>query len=80
MGGLFFLGDDTRTEEKKMRDLEICELLKRYETKFNEQISTECLQMSDEELIVDLRRCLKENIRLEVIHPGINDYDEDDDL
>lgn len=72
--------EDIRTKEEKARDEELEELLYQYKNKFSEQLNTENLQISDEQLIKDVKHCLKEGITLDVIYPGINDYDEDDDL
>lgn len=73
---LFSWGKDTRTEEQKRVDEELNNLLDEYEKRFNKEISTEPLTISDEQLIIDIKRCLKEGITLDVIYPGINDYED----
>lgn len=72
--------EDTRTEKQKKIDEEYSKLLNEYEKRFNDQLNTEVIQISDEQLIKDFKRCLKEGITLDKIYPGLNDYDEEDDL
>jgi hypothetical protein len=71
--------EDTRTEEEKTKDGEYYKLLDDYEEKFDEQLCTECIQLSQEQLIKDLKKCLKNNITLDVIYPGINEFDDECD-
>lgn len=66
-----FKKDDSNTKVP-----EVCGLLKEYEEKFNEQISTEELIMKDEELAAVLKKCLKENKTFSEV-TGI--YFDDDD-
>lgn len=80
MDKLFDWGPDTRTEKQKQIDIEYGELLEQYEDRFKEQLNTEVIQISNEQLIKDFKRCLEEGITLDKIYPGLNDYDEEDDL
>lgn len=74
-----FGNEDTRTEEEKAMDEKFSDLLAKYENRFNEQLSTECLQFSTEEFIEILEKCLKENASIDKFYPGINDLDDDCD-
>lgn len=80
MDKLFDWGPDTRTEKQKQIDIEYGELLEQYEDRFKEQLNTEVIQISNEQLIKDFKRCLEEGITLDKIYPGLYDYDEEDDL
>ncbi|OOM72906.1 hypothetical protein CLPUN_46090 [Clostridium puniceum] len=65
-----------QTEESK----EVCKLLKEYEKKLKDSFCTETLTFSDEELIGILKYCIDNNLKIDTVVPGINDFDGDTDL
>ena len=77
---IFGVSPKIKSEKEKDIYIEFDSLLKQYENKFNDEINTESLQISIEQLIKDLRYCLENNITLDYIYPGINEYEEDEDL
>lgn len=79
MDKLFNWGPDTRTEHQKKIDKELLDLMAQYEEVFKEDFDTESTNFDDEQLIKDLKRCLKENITMDKIYPWLNEYDEDCD-
>lgn len=77
---IFGVSPRIKLEKEKNIDREFDLLLKKYEEKFNDQINTESLQISIEQLTKDLKYCLENNIKIDFIYPGINDYNEEEDL
>lgn len=77
---MFNWGPDTRTKRQKKIDGEYDKLLNEYEKRFNDKLNTEVIQISNEQLIKDFKRCLEEGITLDKIYSDLNDYDEEDDL
>lgn len=71
-------GIKTQKEEAE-KNIRLGNLIDKYESELNDQLNTECFQISDEELEKALNRCLKEKIKLNDIYPGINDLDDDCD-
>lgn len=68
--------EDPKVIEKNIR---IGNLIDKYESELGDELNTECLYISDDELEEALNRCLKEKIKINDIYPGINDIDDDCD-
>ncbi|GKX65218.1 hypothetical protein [Inconstantimicrobium mannanitabidum] len=64
-----------QTESSK----EVCRLLKEYSKKFNDSFSTECLNFTDGELSAILKYCIDNNVNIDTVIPGIDEYEEDTD-
>lgn len=63
--------EDTRTDEEKRIADELNSLLQKYRSKYGMDIDLTGDNIEDRELIVSLKKCINDNIRLSVLYPEL---------